>query len=536
MGAQSDGGGPEAAGPLARFDASARMLVEAAPDAMLVVDEGGCIVLVNAQVERLFGYARAELIGQPIELLVPVDSRIAHVALRRGYAAEPRTRGMGSAGRPLAARRKDGTLFPTEISLSPLCTAEGTFAIACVRDTTDRLRAEEAARDGDELRRRAESHLREVTSFLDSIVENIPLMVFVKDAEQLRFQRFNRAGEALLGVRRDDMIGKSDHDFFPREQAEFFQAKDREALAAGEGGAVVDIAEEPIQTPSGERWLHTRKVVIADEHGAPRHLLGISEDVTERRDLARRLRAANEDLERRVSERTADLERANQELQRTQEEREDLLRALSHDLRSPLSVIHLKAQLLSRRIDDAEARRELAAILTSAGRMEAMIAELVEAVRLESTPSEPKELELRALLRELLARTAGVLAAERIEVALDEAPRVLADPAGLERIFTNLLSNALKYAPPETKVRVTAERRDGACAIAVSDRGPGIPPEDVPHVFERFWRARRTARAEGLGLGLFIVSKLVVANGGRIWVESEPGAGSTFRFTLPLAG
>jgi PAS domain S-box-containing protein len=532
MGGESERGGLPVAPTRSHFATSALALVEAAPDAMLVVDERGRIVLVNAQAERVFGYPRAELIGQAVELLVPAVSRGAHAESRHGYLLQPRTRAMGSTGQLLFGRRKDGTEFRAEISLSPLRTDEGHFAIAGVRDCTERLRAEEAVRLGHELRKRAESNLHEVTSFLDSIVENIPLMVFVKDAAELRFERFNRAGEELLGVRRDELVGKNDFDLFPAEQAEFFQTKDRETLELGE---IVDILEEPIQTPGGERWLHTRKVVIADEQGKPRHLLGISEDVTERRDLARRLRAANEDLERRVLERTADLERANQELRRAQEEREDLLRALSHDLRSPLSVIHLKSQLLARRLDDPDTRRELAAILTSTGRMEAMIAELVEAVRLESTPTEPKPIELPAVLRELLARTAGVLAAERIEVALDDAPRVLVDPAALERILTNLLSNALKYSPPETKVRVTAERRDAECAISVVDRGPGIPEEDVSHLFERFWRARRTARADGLGLGLFIVSKLVVANGGRIWVESELGVGSSFWFTLPLA-
>jgi PAS domain S-box-containing protein len=521
MGGESERGDLRVGPQRSQFQTSAAALVEAAPDAMLVVDDRGRIVLVNAQVEHLFGYPRADLIGRLVETLVPERSRDAHADLRRGYGVSPRPRAMGAVGQMLSARRKDGSEFPAEISLSPLTTNEGLFAIVCVRDTTDRLHAEEAIRCGLELRRRAESSLHEVTSFLDSIVENIPLMVFVKDAKELRFERFNRAGEALLGVRRDELVGKSDFDLFPPDQAAFFQTKDRETL---ELGAIVDIAEEPIQTPDGQRWLHTRKVVIADEHGAPRHLLGISEDVTERRDLARRLRAANEDLER-----------ANQELRRAQEEREDLLRAISHDLRSPLSVIHLKAQLLSRRLDDPETRREIGAILTSTGRMEAMIAELVEAVRLESTPTEPRAIELRVVVRELLVRTAGVLAAERIELALDEVPLVLVDPAALERILTNLLSNALKYAPSDTKVRVTAERRGAECAISVADRGPGIPPEDVSHLFERFWRARRTARADGLGLGLFIVSKLVVANGGRIWVESELGVGSTFWFTLPLS-
>src|SRR5262249_34572105 len=129
------------------------------------------------------------------------------------------------------------------------------------------------------------ARLRETGRLLDAIVENIPDMVFVKDAEQLRFVRMNRAGEELLGLPRQRLLGKDDHDFFDAEQASFFQEMDRKTLARG---GLVDIVEEPIATPRGERWLHTRKVPIVGDDGKPTHLLGISEDITERRGAARR--------------------------------------------------------------------------------------------------------------------------------------------------------------------------------------------------------------------------------------------------------
>lgn len=355
-----------------RFAPTARVLIEAAPDAMLVVDRLGRIVLVNAQVEALFGYTRAELVGNQVEMLVPDAARSAHVSHRDGYFREPRTRAMGTLGQELFGRRKDETTFPAEVSLSPASMGNDIFTIACVRDVTERRKGEEALRAGEEL---------------------------------------------------------------------------RQAL----------------------------------------------------------------------------------------EEREDLLRALSHDLRSPLSVIHLQAQRLLKFVDDAVARTGLGAILTSTGRMESMIRDLVESSRLEGGQLETRPLGLESFLRELLARASGILDSARIEEELSDVPLVAADPASLDRILTNLLSNALKYSAPQATVCVHSEPIGREVVVSVADRGPGIPPEDLPHLFERFWRARRSKRAEGLGLGLFITKRLVTAHGGRIWVESQVGRGSTFYFTLPFA-
>lgn len=494
--------------------------IEAAPDAMLMIDAAGRIVATNTLLGALFGYGAEELIGRSVEQILPLA----------------RSKGIGAEG--LVGRRKDGSEFPAQIRSSSLTTSDGRFDVASVRDATSLLQAEVAAQAGEARSRRAETALSELDAFLDSIIENIPLMVFVKDAEELRFERFNRAGEELLGVKREMLLGKSDFDLFPAAQASFFQAKDRETLRQG---GVVEILEEPIQTPRGERWLHTRKVVVL-EQGAPKYLLGISEDVTERRRLSEELQAVHQDLERKVRERTADLLRVNEELRRAQEQRDDIQRAVSHDLRSPLAVIHLQAQRLVRLCGEPDAQKALRAILTSTGRMEAMIGDLVEAARLEGGQLEKRRVELASFFRELLARTAGVLDVRRVELeVLDEDLAVLADPSGLERVVTNLLSNALKYSPHDSVVRLRAERtREPSNAgdevvVTVSDHGVGIAEDDVPHLFQRFWRSKATSRAEGLGLGLFITKQIVSAHGGRIWVDSAMGEGSRFCFSLPIA-
>ncbi len=157
--------------------------------------------------------------------------------------------------------------------------------------------------------------------FLDSIVENIPNMIFVKEAAELRFVRFNRAGEALLGHAREDLIGRNDYDFFPEEQADFFTEKDRQVLA---GGKLVDIPEEPIDTAHGKRWLHTMKIPVLGADGEPEYLLGISEDITARKEAQEALERRSEEL----AEANRDLEQARSRLQTREEQLSFLLEHL----------------------------------------------------------------------------------------------------------------------------------------------------------------------------------------------------------------
>lgn len=230
-------------------------------------------------------------------------------------------------------------------------------------------------------------------------------------------------------------------------------------------------------------------------------------------------------------------------LHRLQEQREDLLRAVSHDLRNPLAIVHGQAELLLRNLAKADlAGREqrcARAILTGARRMNAMIQDLVDSARFESGQLKLicRTVELRSFIMDLKERMAGMIESERIRVEAEEGlPFVLADPDRLERILLNLLSNALKYSAPPAEVTVTLTRHTDELITAVADRGPGIAPEDLAHLFTRYYRAQPAREhREGLGLGLYISRMLVEAHGGRLWVESEPGQGSTFYFTLPLA-
>ena len=231
------------------------------------------------------------------------------------------------------------------------------------------------------------------------------------------------------------------------------------------------------------------------------------------------------------------------ELHEFQIRQEEMLSMVSHDLRAPLTLILGQGQILERLLassgSDTLAERSARSIVAGARRMNRMIQDLVDSTRLETgeVGLHLGSIDLRQALLGLLermaaARTAGV---ERIQVDAPEGlPRVLADPDRLERVLSNLLSNAVKYSEAGTLVVVRLAESDGEVITSVTDQGYGISPEELPKLFEKYYRTR-TGREDrdSLGLGLYIARRLVEAMGGRIWVESRRDAGSTFSFSLP---
>ncbi|GEJ55282.1 sensor histidine kinase [Anaeromyxobacter diazotrophicus] len=226
-------------------------------------------------------------------------------------------------------------------------------------------------------------------------------------------------------------------------------------------------------------------------------------------------------------------------LREVQEQREDLSRMISHDLRTPLGVILAQAKLIGRRAEATDAVRTRAdAIATSAQRMTSMLNDLVESTLLEAGKLrlEREPVDLAAMARDLRGRLAAPYDGERIRIEEGpQLPKVSADPARLERVLVNLFTNALKYSEPGTEVLVRLGGQEAEVVLEVVDRGPGIEPADLPHLFERYFRALGHRRYEGMGLGLYTARCLVEAHGGTIAVHSERGRGSTFRVRLPTA-
>jgi signal transduction histidine kinase len=223
------------------------------------------------------------------------------------------------------------------------------------------------------------------------------------------------------------------------------------------------------------------------------------------------------------------------ELRRLEQLKEDYLHMVSHDLRSPLAVLLSHAQLLAMIAkDDARIGKSAQAIATSSLQMKNMIADLVDSTRIESGQLVLKTscFDLVSFLYDFLFRMRGVMEVDRIRIVKKQPlPPIIADPCRLERIFVNFLSNALKYSPAGTMVEIIPRINGDRMVVAIRDQGPGIDPGDLPYIFDRYYRVR-TSKEEGLGLGLYIIKNLVEAHGGTVWVESKPGEGSTFFFTL----
>jgi PAS domain S-box-containing protein len=408
--------------------------------------------------------------------------------------------------------------------------------------------------------------LKKVNRFLDSVIENIPAMIFWKEAKELRFERFNRLGEDLIGVKSEILIGKNDFDFFPPEEAEFFQSKDREVL---QKKTLVDIPEEIIQTPRGKRWLHTKKIPLLDENGVPQYLLGISEDITERREF---LRKSQEELEARVRQRTAALAEATENLERQLLERrraEEALRraeeqlrhsqkmeaigrlagGIAHDFNNLLSVVlGLTSLLLNGMGRDDPMRVDLEEIKTAGERAAALTQQLLAFSRQQVL--EPRLVDLNEVIANMDRMLRRLLGEDIDLIARTYAGTwtVKVDPNQMEQVLMNLALNARDAMPnggrltletanvdlDETYAREHLDVPAGEYVmVAVSDTGNGIEKETIAHIFEPFFTTKE--RGKGTGLGLSTAFGIVKQSGGSMWVYSEPGRGTTFKVYIPRA-
>ena len=409
--------------------------------------------------------------------------------------------------------------------------------------------------------KRAEAEAMRLNRFLDSIVENLPAMVFLKDAKQLRFMRFNRAGEELLGVPRESLLGKNDHDLFPAEQADFFVAKDREVLASG---ALKDIPEEPIDTPQGQRWLHTRKIPILGEHHQPGFLLGVSIDITERKRAEELLRASHQQLEQRVAERTAELQRQIDERTRAeaalalaeeslrQSQRMEAIGRLAggvaHDFNNLLGIVLGFCESALQKLGPKEALRgDVEQIEQAAVRGAALTAQLLAFSRQQIL--QPCVLDLNGIvsgLQPMLPRLLGEDVQLTIRLAEGLRP-VKADPGKLEQVLMNLLVNARDAMPEGGRLNVETSNAELAASdiagrpdvppghyvrLAVTDTGTGMDAETLAHVFDPFFTTKE--RGKGTGLGLSTAFGIVKQSGGSIWVRSKPDEGTHFEVFLPV--
>jgi PAS domain S-box-containing protein len=480
------------------------VFLEAAPDAIVVVDQRGGILAVNGLAETMFGYAQGELIGREIEALVPERFRGIHTRDRSTYIETPRTRPMGT-GQELLGLRKDGSEFPVQISLSPFQTENGTRIISIVRDVTALKQAEEKFR---------------------GLLESAPDAIIVVD-DVGRIVIVNSQAENMFGYTRNELLGQTVEMLVP-EQFRPHHAGDRRRYAEaprtrpmGAGRTLagrrkdgtdipVEISLSPLQTEQGLL------------------VMSIIRDVTDRI---------------RVEEERRGLIAAQIRAEEISRAKDQFLMTLSHELRTPLTAILGWAKLVGQDERDIAVLHEALRTIERSAEVQArIIDDVLEMSRMISGKIQ-LQVELTdpvLIVHSVLQSLRPTASAKRIRLNAEIDPDVgplPADPSRMQQIVWNLLSNAVKFSPKESVITVKIENRDTDLEIVVTDRGEGIPPEALPYVFEPFFQADgSTTRSHGgLGLGLSVVRQLVELHGGRISVESGgPGKGTTFRVRLPI--
>jgi PAS domain S-box-containing protein len=386
------------------------------------------------------------------------------------------------------------------------------------------------ARDITEVKRTA-TNLISANRFLDSLIENLPAMIAVKDAATLKFVRVNKFCEELTGYPKEELLGKTAHEIFSAADADYVVAKDREALAQG---TVVDIPRQSIHTAHlGLRTFHTMKVPIGDDEGKPQYLLAISLDITERELAEEAIRELNVALQGKA----AQLESTNKEL-------ESFSYSVSHDLRAPLRAIDGFAEIIEEdyrdKFDD-EGRRYLSVIRQNSKRMGALIDDLLEFSRLGRQPVTNAEVNVESLVREVVQ---DVLATERSDaqgsappsIEIGPLPSALGDRGLLRQVWTNLISNAVKYSSKSKQpmIAISGCQVEAENHYSVRDNGVGFDMDYADKLFGVFQRLHRNDEFSGTGVGLAIVHRVVTRHGGRVWAEGRVNDGAVFTFALPM--
>jgi PAS domain S-box-containing protein len=364
--------------------------------------------------------------------------------------------------------------------------------------------------------------LEKQKTFFNSIVENIPDMIFVKDAKDLKFELFNKAGEKLLGQNRKTLFGKNDYDFFPKKQADFFTGKDREVL---ENKRLLDIPEEPIKTPSGERILHTKKIPILNKDGNPEFLLGISEDITQKK----------------VSE--ENLKKAYEKLMELDKMKNQFLAFTSHELKTPLTPILIQAQML-REGDMGQLSEEqkisLDLIVRNMRNLNQLIGDVLDVATIQNNSLKiiMEKFNINSIILESIENMQPFANEKKIKIEskFDKISEFYFDPRRIKQVMENLLSNAIKFSHEKGKISVFSEVRANQVLISVRDNGVGITQENQDKIFQPFVQIVPSyqKKQHGTGLGLAICKGILEAHGGKISVKSQYEKGSEFFFTLPI--
>jgi hypothetical protein len=470
-----------------------------------MVDRSGRIVLVNREIERLFQYSREELLGRPLEMIIPERFRYSHPESRDAFFREPSVRAMG-AGRDLYGRRKDGADIPVEIGLTPVATEEGILVLAAVVDITQRKRAETLFR---------------------AAVESSPNGMIMVDRDG-RIILVNREVERMFGYDRDELMGRSIdllvperlRDGHPASRAAFFSEPSTRAMGAGRDlhGVRKDGTEFPVEI--GLNPIETDDGML---------VMSSIVDISERKRAEAGRRALEEQL------------RHSQKMQAVG----TLAGGVAHDFNNILAAITAYAELLRDEVPSPDLRADAELILETCQRGKAIVERILSFSRRRAIALRPVSLTDVVKSAETLLR-ATLPASVRIQVETSLRDHVMADQPSLEQVVMNLGTNGAQAMPhggvlrlmvepiylTDSQARVHPTLGEGHyIALSVEDGGEGIGGDELHRIFEPFYTTKEAGF--GTGLGLAVVDGIVAEHGGAVSVESRVGEGTTVRCLFP---
>ncbi|NJK61539.1 MAG: PAS domain S-box protein [Synechococcaceae cyanobacterium SM2_3_1] len=466
-------------------------ILATADEAIISIDEQQIIQMFNQGAERTFGYTAQEVIGQPLTLLLPKNYQSNHQQDVRSFSGDRNTSQhmVGPAG-GVWGQRKNGEVFPAEASISRLNTRDGLLFTAILKDITERRQAEQA--------------LRRSQNLLQQIIDNSPSLISVMDLEH-RHLLVNRSYAEFLSLSKDALIGQSIYDVWPPEVAGVIATNNQKTLNLN---TPIQVEEILVRGDRPHTYLSSI-FSLQGEDGNPYAICGISTDITSRK-LVERLK-------------------------------DEFVSVVSHELRTPLTSIHGSLKLLATgQLGDMtqEGQEVLDIAADNTERLIRLVGDVLDLERIESGRYRLQKSRCQAA--SLLSQAVDIVRpmADRHGIALQiKAPTVMvwAAPDPILQTLTNLLSNAIKFSSANTTIWLEVWDEETQVRFSVRDQGRGIPADRLESIFERFQQvdASDSRIRGGTGLGLAICRSIVEQHGGKIWVESILGEGSTFYFTLP---